>query len=43
MDNKEFRDFYRFCFQFNREGTHRTLEKDLVLVLLPMVRRGPAK
>lgn len=37
MDNKVFREFYRFCFQFNREGTHRTLEKDLVIALLPMV------
>ena len=27
MEHKEFRDFYRFCFQFNREGTQRTIEK----------------
>lgn len=27
----------QFCFQFNRQGTHRTLDKDLVVALLPMV------
>lgn len=37
MDHKTFRDFYRFCFLFNREGTHKTLEKDLVVALLPLV------
>lgn len=25
MDRTEFRDFYRFVFQFNREGTHKTI------------------
>lgn len=33
----EFKDFYKFTFQFNREGTHRTLDKDLVIGLLRMV------
>jgi hypothetical protein len=40
MDAAEFRDFYKFCFQFNRVGTHRTLDKDLVVALLPMVLKG---
>ncbi|CAM9516617.1 unnamed protein product [Phaeothamnion confervicola] len=37
MDPTKFRDFYRFAFQYSREGTTRTLEKELVAVLLPMV------
>lgn len=35
--NDEFRDFYKYTFQFNREGTHRTLDKDLVISLFQMV------
>jgi len=34
LDRVEFKDFYKFCFQFNRQGTHRTLDKDLVVALL---------
>jgi len=37
MDRDDFKDFYKFCFQFNRAGTHKTLEKDLVIALLKMV------
>jgi len=37
LEQTEFKDFYKFCFQFNREGTHRTLDKDLVVLLLKMV------
>lgn len=37
MESVSFRDFYKFCFQFNLEGTHRTLDRDLVVALLPMV------
>lgn len=37
LDRTEFRDFYKFCFQFNRQGTHRTLDKDLVSALIGMV------
>ena len=33
----EFRDFFRFVFQFSREGTNKTLEKDLVIGLLPIL------
>ncbi|KAL7453738.1 hypothetical protein ACHAWC_006908 [Mediolabrus comicus] len=36
MDRDEFKEFYKFCFQFNRQGTHKTLEKDLVIALLKM-------
>lgn len=36
LDRTEFREFYKFCFQFNRAGTHKTLEKDLVVALLPL-------
>lgn len=37
MDHTEYKDFYKFCFQFNRQGTHRTLDKDLVIALLQIV------
>lgn len=30
MDRTEFRDFYRFVFQFNREGTHKTVGKNKI-------------
>jgi len=36
LDRTEFKDFFKFCFQFNRQGTHRTLDKDLVTALIPM-------
>jgi hypothetical protein len=37
LDTREFRDFHHFVFQFSREGTHKTLEKDAVASLLPLV------
>lgn len=37
LERREFKEFYKFCFQFNRQGTHRTLDKDLVVALLPIV------
>ncbi|CAB9516147.1 DCN1-like protein [Seminavis robusta] len=37
LDQTEFKDFYKFCFQFNRQGTHRTLDKELVVALIKMV------
>mmetsp|Transcript_15332 Transcript_15332/g.33240 ORF Transcript_15332/g.33240 Transcript_15332/m.33240 type:complete len:255 (+) Transcript_15332:62-826(+) len=40
MDREEFGDFYKFCFQFNRSGTHKTLDKDLVVALLKMCLTG---
>lgn len=35
--NSEFRDFYRFCFKFNLSGTHKSLDVEVVQMLLPMV------
>jgi Cullin binding len=37
LERSEFRDFYKFVFQFSREGTHKTIEKDMILALLTMV------
>jgi len=37
MEHSEFKKFYKFVFQFSREGTHRTIEKDMVTALLQMV------
>jgi hypothetical protein len=40
MERTEFRNLYKFCFQFNRQGTHKTLEKDLVEMLIQLVLKG---
>lgn len=41
MEHKEFQEFFRFCFKFNREDVQKkTLEKDLVIQLLPMLLGG---
>lgn len=40
LDREEFKDFYKFCFQFNRQGTHRTLDKEMVVALWNMVLKG---
>ena len=37
MESEEFREFYKFTFQFSREGTHRTIERDVAVPLLQMV------
>mmetsp|Transcript_35426 Transcript_35426/g.72203 ORF Transcript_35426/g.72203 Transcript_35426/m.72203 type:complete len:217 (+) Transcript_35426:3-653(+) len=38
MEHKEFSEFYRFCFKFNREeASKKTLEKEVVVALLPML------
>ncbi|GMH60796.1 hypothetical protein TrRE_jg2709 [Triparma retinervis] len=37
MDHEDFRKFYKFVFQFSREGTNKTIEKDMVVALLQMV------
>lgn len=34
MERADFRDFFKFCFKFNLEGTHKTLDKDLVVDLV---------
>ena len=33
-------NFLQFCFQFNRQGTHRTLDKEMIVALLNMVLKG---
>mmetsp|Transcript_31012 Transcript_31012/g.29620 ORF Transcript_31012/g.29620 Transcript_31012/m.29620 type:complete len:222 (+) Transcript_31012:221-886(+) len=37
LERAPFRDFYKFVFQFNREGTHKTIEKDVIAAMIPMV------
>lgn len=37
LEHSEFRSLYKFVFQFSREGTHKTLEKDMVVALLEMI------
>lgn len=38
MEHREFREFYRFCFKFNREDIQKkTLEKEMVIAYLPMI------
>ena len=36
LEKRAFRDFFKFVFLFSREGTHRTIEKDIVAALLPI-------
>jgi Cullin binding len=36
LERAEFRDLYKFCFKFNLSGTHRTLQKEVVVDLLKM-------
>jgi len=36
----EFREFYKFCFRFNCEGTYKTIAKDMIMELNPMVLKG---
>ena len=36
LDNDEFRPFFKFCFEFNREGTKKFLERDTAATLLPL-------
>ena len=36
LENNEFRPFFKFCFEFNREGTKKFLERDTALALLPI-------
>ena len=34
---------FQFCFQFNREGTHKTLDKELVVMLLQLVLKDTSR
>lgn len=42
MVDNEFRNFYKFSFQFNRQGTYKTLAKDLVTELIQMILKDRA-
>ena len=33
----DFRSFFRFSFEFSREGTMKTIERDVIVSLLPLV------
>jgi hypothetical protein len=37
MEHDEFKSFYKYVFLFSREGTHKTIEKDMTVALLQMV------
>ena len=37
LDRDDFKSFFKFCFQFHREGTHRTLDSGLVISLLKLL------
>ena len=37
LEDREFREFFRFVFQFSREGTHKTIEKEMASGLLSLV------
>lgn len=37
VESTDFKNFYKFCFKFNLSGTHRTLQKELVVELLKLV------
>ena len=36
LENSEFRPFFKFCFEFNRDGTKKFLERDTAVALLPL-------
>lgn len=40
LDRSEFKSFYKFCFQFSRQGKQTTLEKELVVETLQLVLRN---
>lgn len=37
LECSAFKDFYKFCFKFNLSGSHRTLQKEVVVELLKLV------
>jgi len=40
LEQSDFKDFYKFCFTFSRQGTHKSLDKELTLALLKLVLSG---
>lgn len=41
LDNSEFRPFFKFCFEFNRDGTKKFLERDTALARPSRATRNP--
>jgi Cullin binding len=37
LELADYKSFHKFCFQFNRQGTHKSLDKDVVISLLQIV------
>lgn len=37
LEATQFRDFYKFSFKFNCEGTYKTIDKEMIAELNPMV------
>eukprot|EP00587_Corethron_hystrix_P009913 CAMPEP_0113308412 /NCGR_PEP_ID=MMETSP0010_2-20120614/6861_1 /TAXON_ID=216773 ORGANISM="Corethron hystrix, Strain 308" /NCGR_SAMPLE_ID=MMETSP0010_2 /ASSEMBLY_ACC=CAM_ASM_000155 /LENGTH=218 /DNA_ID=CAMNT_0000163449 /DNA_START=270 /DNA_END=923 /DNA_ORIENTATION=+ /assembly_acc=CAM_ASM_000155 len=37
IEHSDFKDLYKFVFQFNREGTHRTIDRESVIFLLELI------
>ena len=37
LETSQFKSFYKFCFKFNLSGTYKSLDKEVVLALLPML------
>lgn len=37
LELSEYKSFYKFCFQFNRQGTHKSLDKEDVVPLLQIL------
>ncbi|KAL7571117.1 hypothetical protein ACA910_014725 [Epithemia clementina (nom. ined.)] len=41
LDSSDFKLFFKFCFVFSRQGTHKSLDKDLVVALLKLILLNP--
>lgn len=37
LELADYKNFYKFCFQFNRQGTHKSLDKEVVVALLQIL------
>mmetsp|Transcript_10112 Transcript_10112/g.10200 ORF Transcript_10112/g.10200 Transcript_10112/m.10200 type:complete len:224 (-) Transcript_10112:633-1304(-) len=40
LEHSKFKDFFHWVFQFSREGTNKTIEKEIVLEMLQIVLSG---
>jgi len=43
LEHNDFRDLYKFVFQFNREGTHRTIDREFIISLFEIVFKGTGR